>query len=89
MNAAPNIPKPPALETAATSGGKDTQDMAPWMIGCFIPKSSVIRVFIISSSLYLQNIGLSVNQLGYTLEANSLSLTKKAVGGNFHGLKIN
>jgi hypothetical protein len=46
MNPAPNIPNPPAFETAATKGGKDTHVMAPCMIGCFMPSISVILVLI-------------------------------------------
>jgi len=53
MNAAPNMPNPPAFETAATNGGKDTQVMAPCIIGCLIPSISVILVLIYSSFITL------------------------------------
>src|SRR5690606_14572197 len=40
------IPRPPALDTAATSSGVEIQLMPGSRMGCSIPKSSVIRVFI-------------------------------------------
>src|SRR5262245_49589929 len=40
------IPSPPALETAAASSAKPTKCMPPWMMGCLMPNSSVMRVFI-------------------------------------------
>src|ERR1700722_10135482 len=39
------IPRPPALDTAAASSAKPTKCMPPWMIGCSMPNSSVMRVF--------------------------------------------
>ena len=39
------MPRPPAFETAAASSAKPTKCMPPWMIGCSMPKSSVMRVF--------------------------------------------
>ena len=39
------MPSPPALETADASSGNPTKCMPPWMIGCWMPKSSVMRVF--------------------------------------------
>jgi hypothetical protein len=43
------MPIPPAFETAATSFGKLTKAIPASMMGCFIPKSSVILVFIVIS----------------------------------------
>ena len=40
-------PMPPALDTAMTSGAlEEAQLIAAWKIGCSIPRSSVMRVFI-------------------------------------------
>src|SRR5690242_19550837 len=40
------MPRPPASDTAAAISAKPTKCMPPWMIGCSIPNSSVILVFI-------------------------------------------
>src|SRR3954464_2351770 len=41
-------PIPPAFDTAITSGAlDDAQLMAAWKIGCSMPRSSVMRVFIL------------------------------------------
>ena len=40
--APPIKPRPPALETAAARLCSATQAIPPWIIGCSIPKSSVI-----------------------------------------------
>src|SRR5436190_1204209 len=42
------MPKPPAFDTAAASLAKPTKCMPPWMIGCWMPNSSVILVFTIA-----------------------------------------
>ena len=39
------MPRPPAFETAAASSARPTKCMPPWMIGCSMPNSSVMRVF--------------------------------------------
>jgi hypothetical protein len=41
------IPRPPAFETAATSGGVEIQDMPGNTMGCSHPKISVARVDIV------------------------------------------
>jgi hypothetical protein len=43
-------PNPPALQTAATSSGSVIQFMPASIIGCFIPNTSVMRVFIMAFS---------------------------------------
>src|SRR5690606_26885333 len=45
------MPRPPALATADASSAEPTWCMPPWMVGCSIPKSSVVLVFM----LYLLN----------------------------------
>jgi hypothetical protein len=39
------MPRPPASDTAAASSASPTKCMPPWTIGCWMPKSSVMRVF--------------------------------------------
>ena len=39
------MPRPPAFDTAAASSARPTKCMPPWMIGCSMPNSSVMRVF--------------------------------------------
>ena len=39
------MPSPPAFDTADASSAKPTKCMPPWMIGCSMPQSSVMRVF--------------------------------------------
>jgi hypothetical protein len=43
------MPMPPAFETAATSFGRLMKAIPASMMGCLIPKSSVILVFIVFS----------------------------------------
>jgi hypothetical protein len=43
------MPMPPAFETAATSFGRLMKAIPASMMGCLIPKSSVILVFMVSS----------------------------------------
>ena len=43
------MPKPPALETAATSSGVEIQLMPGKMIGISMPNRSVIAVFTVAS----------------------------------------
>jgi hypothetical protein len=44
---AASTPSPPAFETATTSGAlEDAQLIAAWKIGCSMPSSCVILVFI-------------------------------------------
>ena len=47
----PMQPSPPAFETAATSFGKLIKAIPASMMGCLIPRSSVILVFIGFSSM--------------------------------------
>ena len=44
------MPAPPALETAEAKQASLVQAMPPWIMGYLMPKSSVILVFIISTS---------------------------------------
>ncbi len=39
-----NIPRPPALDTAAANSALDSQIIPPWIIGYWISNISVIRV---------------------------------------------
>src|SRR5215470_6089490 len=52
------MPSPPALETAAASSAKPTKCMPPWMMGCLMPNSSVMRVFICFLPCACQNVRL-------------------------------
>src|SRR5688572_5494607 len=79
---APSTPRPPAFDTATTSGALDeAQLIAAWKIGCSMPSSSVMRVFIASFLLFLvlDQLARLAGQLGqYTLE-NGLLAGGKAV----------
>ena len=48
MVEAPRQPKPPASDTAVTSGAYDTPPMPASITGCSIPRTSVSRVFMAS-----------------------------------------
>src|SRR5262245_1381437 len=52
------MPSPPALDTAAASSAKPTKCMPPWMMGCLMPNSSVMRVFICFLPCACQNVRL-------------------------------
>ncbi len=48
---APKQPKPPASDTAATSGAYDTPPMPASITGCSIPNTSVSRVCMVQALL--------------------------------------
>src|SRR3990172_6839099 len=60
----PSTPRPPALDTAAASSAMETLPMPARMMGCSIPRSSVISVRIIARLLAPLELGLALLQEG-------------------------
>ena len=52
------MPRPPALETAATSSARDSQSIAPWIIGYSMPNISLTLVLNTAALFYGHRLNL-------------------------------